>query len=117
MPINVFITLGSDRYFLYVLKTLGGIELGTWERSERADILKTIGFTWDSYTVFEERLLGGIAEKPELIRKPPLPFIRDGRPLLGEYATLTDPDTGLKYSGGITAAFHLRQFVKNYCVH
>ncbi len=92
----------EDGYFLYILKCLGGIELGVWERSERADILKTVEFTWDSYTAFEERLLGGIAEKPELSRKPPFPFIRDGRPLLGVCAFLTDPDTGLKYKGGIT---------------
>ena len=92
----------EDGYFHYILKSLSGIELGNWERSERADFLTKIEFTWDSYTAFEERLLGGIAEKPELIRKPPLPFIRDGSPLLGEYATLTDPDSGLKYPGGIS---------------
>ncbi len=92
----------EDAYFLYILKTLGGIDLGPRERSERADILKTIEFTWDSYTSFEERLLDGIVEKPELFRKPPFPFIRDGRPLIGVWAFLTDPDTGLRYPGTIT---------------
>ncbi len=92
----------EDGYFLYILKTLGGIDLGTFERSERSDFLKTVEFTWDSYVAFEERLLGGIAEKPEFMRRPPIPFIRDGRPLLGVYAVLTDPSTGLKYNGAIT---------------
>ncbi|MBO4879371.1 MAG: PT domain-containing protein, partial [Clostridia bacterium] len=85
----------EDEDFHYILKSINGIAMDDWKRSEHADFLKTIEFrNWNQYNAFNDALLADVPENPDLAVLPPIPFMRDGKLLIGDIAVATDLQTG-----------------------
>ena len=93
----------EDAGFLYILKCLNGIALDDWKNSKHADFLETIEFkSFPQYEAFQGKLFSEAKEVQDLDVLPPTPFMRDGKLLLGAFATLKDPQTGEEYHGTVT---------------
>ncbi len=92
----------KDAGFCNILQCINGIGMDDYKHSSRADALREIELTWESYGALETALFDGLQENPDLRTLPPCSFLRGGKLLLGAFAQLTDPKTGTRYHGAIT---------------
>ena len=93
----------EDAGFHYILKCLNGIALDGWKTSEHSDFLETIEFeTFSQYEDFQKKLFEKAKEVRDIDVLPPTPFMRNGKLLIGGFATLEDPQTGEESHGTVT---------------
>lgn len=96
----------TDERFLYILKALNGVAWSGWEESEHAEFLGTIVFeTWGQYEEFIGKVFADFPGEPELRYQPPDPLILGDRFVLAAFASWTDPGTGIKTNGVISAQY------------
>lgn len=98
----------NDANFVYVLKAINGVALNDYTASKYADELREIEYSSiGEYAVFEGELIDRLGLRFGFYVQPPVPFIREGRFLIGAPAEWEDPDTGETVTGNFTLEIDL----------